>query len=154
MSRAAVATALLFIGQFYPLFAQQTIIDTPAVRREIFAVIRAQEMSWNRGNIEGFMEGYARGDSTRFASGGSVSYGWRSMLERYLKGYPDSAAMGRLAFSGIDVTPLSQNSAMAFGRWELTRKSDRPWGYFTLLFRRLPEGWRIVHDHTSSAPAK
>ncbi|MBA3248624.1 MAG: nuclear transport factor 2 family protein, partial [Pyrinomonadaceae bacterium] len=33
----------------------------------------------------------------------------------------------------------------------LTRANDNPRGRFTLLLRRTAQGWRIVHDHTSSA---
>jgi len=33
----------------------------------------------------------------------------------------------------------------------LTMPDDtHPGGLFTLVLRKRPEGWRIVHDHTSS----
>lgn len=154
MLRILTVAFLLISAGSLPLFSQQASIDTAAVKSEILSVIRRQEADWNGGSIERFMNGYARSDSLRFASGGSVSYGWKTMLTRYLKGYPDASAMGTLTFSGIDVMPVSESAALAFGKWELTRIEDHPWGYFTLLFRRFPEGWRIVHDHTSSAAIK
>jgi ketosteroid isomerase-like protein len=61
--------------------------------------------------------------------------------------------MGTLAFSDIEITPLSADAAVVLGRWHLKRANDEPHGRFTLIFRRLPEGWRIVHDHTSAAPS-
>ena len=110
-----------------------------------------QERDWNAGSIERYMEGYWKSDSVRFASGGHVTYGWRNTLARYKMGYPDRKAMGTLTFSGVHVTVLSGDAALAFGTWKLARGQDAPWGLFTLLFRRLPEGWRITADHTSLA---
>jgi ketosteroid isomerase-like protein len=97
------------------------------------------------------MFGYLKSDSLRFASGGNVSYGWQTTLERYAKGYPDKEAMGKLTFSKIDIKIISEDAALVFGKWELERESDSPWGLFTLLFKYTETGWRIVHDHTSSA---
>ncbi len=59
--------------------------------------------------------------------------------------------MGTLTFSDLDVTVLSPDAAMVLGRWHLQRAKDEPHGRFTLIFRRMKQGWRIVHDHTSSA---
>jgi ketosteroid isomerase-like protein len=58
--------------------------------------------------------------------------------------------MGVLTFSDLDVTVLSEDAAIVFGKWKLKRRHDRPRGLFTLLFRKTEDGWRIVHDHTSS----
>jgi len=59
--------------------------------------------------------------------------------------------MGTLTFADIEVTMLSSDEALVLGRWRLKRANDEPHGRFTLIFRRLPKGWRIVHDHTSAA---
>jgi ketosteroid isomerase-like protein len=120
----------------------------------IRAVLDQQAKDWNAGNVAQFMQGYARTDTTRFASGGSIVLGWDSVLERYRKTYGDKAAMGTLTFSAIDITVLARDAALAFGRWRLKREKDEPSGLFTLLFRKTPDGWRIVHDHTSAAEKK
>lgn len=114
-------------------------------------VLAEQAGAWNDGEVESYMAGYYRSDSLRFASGGKVSYGWETTLNRYKKGYPDKATMGKLIFSEIDIKIISDDAALVFGKWELERESDHPWGLFTLLFRKSEAGWRIVHDHTSSA---
>jgi ketosteroid isomerase-like protein len=62
--------------------------------------------------------------------------------------------MGRLTFSDVEVTMLSPDAGLVLGRWRLQREQDEPSGLFTLVFRELPEGWRIVHDHTSAAEKK
>jgi SnoaL-like domain len=66
--------------------------------------------------------------------------------------YSSRAKMGRLMFSDLEITLLSSDWAEAYGRWKLKRANDQPHGRFTLILKRLPEGWRIVHDHTSAAP--
>lgn len=122
-----------------------------AEKMDIAKVIFDQQTAWNKADIEGYMAGYFHSDSLRFASGGKVSYGWETTLERYQKGYPDKETMGKLTFSDIDITMISEDAALVFGKWELERENDHPWGLFSLLFRKTNAGWRIVHDHTSSS---
>ena len=119
-------------------------------KQQIRRVMDQQVAGWNSGNIDSFMVGYARFDSLRFASGGSVTYGWKNMLERYKKNYPTKENMGILTFSQISIDLISQDAAIAFGEWSLKRSKDEPRGLFTLLFRQKNGEWRIVHDHTSS----
>src|SRR5215467_3402173 len=119
---------------------------------EIQSVLTAQQNAWNRGDIDAFMNGYARSASTVFVSEDEVRRGWEAVRERYRVKYSDRAKMGALSFSEIEVTMLSPDAAVALGRWRLKRASDEPHGRFTMIFKRLPEGWRIVHDHTSAAP--
>ena len=121
--------------------------DETAIR----VVLEQQARDWNDGSIERFMRGYAKRDDIRFASGGSVERGWQPVFDRYVKKYGDRAAMGRLTFSDIEITMLSPDSALVLGHWRLQREKDEPSGLFTLVFRKLPEGWLIVHDHTSAA---
>lgn len=116
------------------------------------AVIEAQQAAWNRGDVEGFMDGYAREETTTFVSGDTVTRGWQTVLDRYRRRYDTRAKMGALAFTELELKPLSPFYTMAVGRWQLTLESgETPRGRFTLIFRRTAGGWRIVHDHTSSA---
>jgi ketosteroid isomerase-like protein len=115
------------------------------------AVLNAQEAAWNRGDIDQFMAAYAHSPDPTFVSGDEVTRGWQTVRDRYAKKYRDLEEMGRLTFSGLTITPLCEDAAIILGNWHLQRKSDQPQGKFTLLFRKLPEGWRIVVDHTSAA---
>ena len=120
----------------------------------IKSVMVKQEMDWSAGNLEAFMEGYWKSDKLRFSSGGNIQRGWQGTLDRYKKRYPDKATMGTLTFSNIEISLLEPDWAVAFGHWKLTLAADTPSGLFTLTFHKFPEGWRIVHDHTSSATEK
>jgi ketosteroid isomerase-like protein len=114
------------------------------------AVIEAQAAAWNRGDVAGYMEGYAKEETTTFVSGDTITRGWQTVLDRYQARYDTREKMGTLDFSELEFKPLSEFYIMATGRWRLTRAADTPRGRFTLIFRRTNAGWRIVHDHTSS----
>jgi uncharacterized protein (TIGR02246 family) len=115
----------------------------------IRAVMDAQRDAWNRGDIEGYMDGYDRSDKTVFVSGDNVTRGWQTVLERYKKSYDSREKMGVLTFSDLEIDVLSNDSAVVLGSWALKRANDQPHGKFTLIFKRTSKGWRIVHDHTS-----
>ena len=117
----------------------------------IHAVLNVQRDAWNRGDIETYMEGYDRSPDTVFVSGDRINRGWQMVLDRYKKSYDSREKMGVLTFSDIEITMLSKDAAVVLGRWRLKRASDEPHGTFTLLFRKTKAGWKIVHDHTSSA---
>ena len=117
----------------------------------IKAVMAAQATAWNRGDIEGYMDGYDRSPNTEFVGGDSISRGWQTVLDNYKKKYDTREKMGGLSFSDLEITILSKDAALVLGRWRLKRAQDEPHGTFSLLFRKTKAGWRIVHDHSSSA---
>jgi ketosteroid isomerase-like protein len=97
------------------------------------------------------MDGYARSAATVFVSGDNVTHGWQTVLDHYKKSYDSREKMGVLTFSDLEITSLGQDSAVVLGRWHLQRAKDEPHGRFTLIFRKTKQGWKIIHDHTSSA---
>ena len=146
--RAVVITLCIVITATISAAVEQTEGAVAQIR----SVLRAQQDAWNRGDIDGFMNGYARSASTVFISEDTIQRGWQTVRDRYKKKYSSRAKMGTLTFSDLEITLLSPDSAVASGRWKLRRANDQPHGRFTFLLRRLAEGWRIVHDHTSAAP--
>lgn len=140
----------LFIGLLV-VAASRSVWATAKDQAEIQirAVMNAQVAAWNRGDIDGYMDGYVRSDKLEFVSRGKITRGWQTVRDRYHKKYNSRDAMGTLKFSGVKIKLLRSNLALVIGRWELSRKSDRPHGSFVLTFRHQREGWRIVHDETS-----
>jgi uncharacterized protein (TIGR02246 family) len=117
----------------------------------IQAVLDAQRDAWNRGDVAGYMDGYLRSEETVMVSGDNVTRGWQTVLDRYKRGYDSREKMGTLTFSDIETKLIGPDAAIVLGRWHLQRAGDEPHGRFTLIFRRTKQGWRIIHDHTSSA---
>jgi ketosteroid isomerase-like protein len=131
--------------------AQQKSSYDPKAAAAIKAVLEAQAAAWNRGDLEGYMDGYDRSNSTEFVGSDTITRGWQTVLDRYKTKYDSREKMGVLTFSSLEITILSKDAALVLGRWHLQRAKDEPHGTFTLLFRKTKAGWRIVHDHSSSA---
>jgi beta-aspartyl-peptidase (threonine type) len=112
--------------------------------------LRAQARAWNAGDLDQFMRGYWNSDDLTFSAGGRTTRGWQATYDRYRKRYPDGQAMGKLAFSDLEIVMLGECAAFVLGRWDLTPSTGLSRsGNFTLLFRYLDGQWCIVHDHTS-----
>ncbi len=122
---------------------------TPDYTEEILDVLAKQKAAWNEGDIEGFMNYYWRSEDFTFQSGNNRILGWDALLARYEKNY-SGENRGILDFKEIIVKYLSENTALVLGRWEVKRKDELLGGLFTLVLQRKAEGWRIIHDHTSS----
>jgi uncharacterized protein (TIGR02246 family) len=141
--------AMFFAATDFPIAAPAPAESNDQVVVQVRAALDAQRAAWNRGDIDIFTTTYDR--DAVFVSGDEITRGSQTILERYKKKYSDRAKMGTLTFSGLEITPLGENAAVVLGRWSLKRANDEPHGRFTLIFRKTPDGWRIVHDHTSSA---
>ena len=147
---ALILVTILLVSSCVSTFAQR-LSNTNSAQSiaAIRAVMDAQRDAWNRGDIEGYMDGYDRSDKTVFVSGDNVTRGWQTVLERYKKSYDSREKMGVLTFSDLEIDVLSNDSAVVLGSWALKRANDQPHGKFTLVFKRTSKGWRIIHDHTS-----
>jgi beta-aspartyl-peptidase (threonine type) len=139
---------LLLAGLFLLPADEPPKVEPPqdAIRK----LLLAQQRAWNKGDLEGYMDGYWKSPELTFTSGGEQTKGWEATLERYRKRYKtDGKEMGTLTFSDLKVEMLGPDSAFVRGKFQLVRSKDQPAGLFTLILKRLPEGWRIVHDHNS-----
>jgi ketosteroid isomerase-like protein len=114
-------------------------------------VLDEQAAAWNKGDLPGFMKGYLESDQLSFFSGNTKTSGWKATLERYQKKYQgEGKEMGKLTFTEMSIELLGEDHALVRGRFRLQLKNDNPTGIFTLIVRKTPAGWRIIHDHTSS----
>jgi ketosteroid isomerase-like protein len=146
---------LVLIGfSFLASFATLTpcrAADEPKAAVE--RVLREQQEAWNRHDLDAFMKGYWNSPGLTFFSGADEHDGWQAAMDRYRAKYAAPGhEMGKLEFSRLRIEMLSADSAFARGAWLLTMSDGKtPHGLFTLVFRKFPEGWKIVHDHTSAA---
>jgi uncharacterized protein (TIGR02246 family) len=147
-----VAIGVFLCGQ-NGAFAKPTE-ERAADREAIRAVLDAQQVAWNRGDVDAFLVGYWHSPELTFSGSSGVSRGWDSVMARYKKTYPDRVAMGQLDFSELEFRFLGPDSALLLGRWHLKREKDELGGVFTLVWQRFPDGWKIVHDHTTAVAEK
>ena len=116
-------------------------------------ILGKQADAWNRGDLAGYMDGYAKIDSLVFTSGSKIRKGWQATFDAYQAKYATApGSMGKLAFEILQVDNLGADGAVVLGRWTLTDAEKPGSGVFTVILDRRPEGWRIIHDHTSSDP--
>jgi uncharacterized protein (TIGR02246 family) len=157
LALTAIACAL-GVDETYGLFAQARNRTSAPIAsaapdeqsEAIRAVLANQRAAWNRGDIPAFLEGYWNSPELTFSGGDGTVRGYAGLLERYRKSYPDRAAMGELDFSGLEIRMLAPDAALVLGHWHLKRAAGDAGGVFTLVFRRFPTGWQIIHDHTSA----
>jgi ketosteroid isomerase-like protein len=105
--------------------------------------------AWNAGDIDRFMETYWHSDSLMFIGKTGPTYGWDKTKANYKKGYPDTAAMGKLDFEIINMKRLSVMYYSVVGKWHLKRSIGDVGGAFTLLFKKIKKKWVIIQDHSS-----
>jgi uncharacterized protein (TIGR02246 family) len=137
---------------------------TPTVRPQVAAqvkdraaitqLIKDQQVNWNKGDIDAFVEAYWHSPDLTFSGAGGIERGFEAVQARYKKAYPNRSTMGQLDFSNLEFHFLGDDGALVLGHWHLTRDKDKGdiSGVFSLVWQRFPEGWRIIHDHTSAVP--
>jgi len=116
---------------------------------EIRNLLVQQTETWNRGDINGFMQTYWQNDSLMFIGKDGVTWGWKNTLERYKKGYPDKETMGQLSFEVIQMKKLPAEYFFVVGKWMLKRNAGDLSGYYNLLMKRIKGQWKIIADHSS-----
>lgn len=136
---------ILFLILLSPLFS----FSQSKEAKEIINILHTQDEAWNRGDIDGFMQTYWNNDSLIFIGKSGPTYGWQQTLDRYKKGYPDTASMGKLHFDLIEIKKLSSKYYFVVGKWYLQRSIGDINGSFTLLLKKIKGKWLIIADHSS-----
>jgi uncharacterized protein (TIGR02246 family) len=132
-------------------FAQQAPTDLAKEEAAIRAVLTDQMDAWNKGDLEGYMKiGYWNSPELAFIGGSTEARGYDAALERYRKSYKSAGKeMGHLDFPEMRVTVLGPDAAFATGKFHLKMADGKePSGRYTVILRKFPEGWRIIHDHS------
>ena len=116
----------------------------------ILGTIARMEASWNRGDFNGYMQGFAN-PQVIFVSGGKFQDGWQGTLEHYVRDYGGSAERrGELHFYDMKVDMLAPDAAMLIGKYRLIRGARHTEGVNTRLFRKIGGKWLITVNHVSA----
>jgi len=144
--------SILLVGIIAALAVSSIGQDADDVARTaIRKMIEQQQAAWNRKDLEAFMSGYWNSPDLTFFSGAREAKGWQAALDRYKKAYQGAGhEMGRLEFANLRIEMLCPDAAFVRGEFRLTMSDGKkPQGLFTLVLRKFPEGWKIVHDHSA-----
>ncbi|NOT77034.1 MAG: DUF4440 domain-containing protein [Cyclobacteriaceae bacterium] len=131
-------------------YLKRPTFDVKADEAAIRAILDAEQIAWNNGDLEAFMEGYWKSDALQFMSQRGINHGWQDVLEQYKKAYPDRASMGTLGYEILKITPLSPTTFVVSASFHLTREVGPMDGMITLIFQKIDGKWLAVYDHTSS----
>ncbi len=138
---------LLFFLAINITYGQSIISESD--KNEIISVLKQQEKFWNRGDIDGFMQGYVKSDYLVFNGSSGPFYGWDSVKDRYLKTYPSKEKMGTLNFKIHNISLITSSVAQLIGQFFLSYPKSEVSGYFTLILIKSKGEWLILSDHTS-----
>ena len=116
----------------------------------IAAMLEESAVAWNRGDLDGFMASYLADTATVFVTADSAHRGFAWIRARYAPRFAPEAARDSLRFERIAARALGPEHAVATAHYVLMRgDSVTATGPFTIVLRRTPAGWKIIHDHTS-----
>lgn len=125
------------------------VLDKKKEIATIHSIMAEQELTWNRADLEGFMQPYWKSDSLKFIGKRGITYGWQSTLNNYKNNYSTPDEMGKLKFTNITTDVLNDSAAFVIGKWQLFRTADTLAGYYTLLWKKVDARWIIIADHSS-----
>jgi ketosteroid isomerase-like protein len=144
---------ILFTASFFLAIFSGALLASENDKAAIEQVLHMQQDAWNRHDLDAFMTGYWKSPELTFFSGAKENHGWQDAMDHYKATYDSPGhEMGKLDFSDLRIEMLGPEAAFVRGAWHLTLSDGKtPHGIFTLVFRRFPDGWKIIHDHTSVA---
>lgn len=125
--------------------------DPAAFHANVDSLLRTSAAAWNGGDLDGFLYWYRRGAETTYIGSGGLLHGWEAIRERYASLFVPGAVRDSLRFEGLETRAFGAERGLATARYVLFRgDSTTSTGVFTLVLEETPEGWRIIHDHSSA----
>jgi ketosteroid isomerase-like protein len=103
---------------------------------------------WNQGNLEAFVSPY---DSLSTFMTRSGPIGKEAMLDHYRRTFfSQGQPVQDLRFEQVRVRPLGEDHALMTGQYLLSGGGHPDHtGWFSLVWLRTENGWKILHDHSS-----
>jgi len=120
--------------------------DFDSAEAGIRLVMEAQEIAWNKHDLEGFMQGYWKSDQLKFYGSNGLTLGWENALENYKKGYPTIAESGTLNFVINDISKIEGDNYWVMGEYHLKRQVGDADGVFIIIFKKINGAWKIIAD--------
>jgi ketosteroid isomerase-like protein len=117
--------------------------------QQIYAIILDQLRYWNAHDIEHYMDCFWKSPDLLVVIDGEQIMGWAELLATYQRGFPNRQEMGTITLQRVKIQRLSSDFFLALS-WFTIRTRDRDsYSTDTLIFRKFPEGWKVISDHAS-----
>ena len=128
--------------------------ELSARRAEIVEMLARSAASWNRGDLDAFVDDYLPGDETTYIGSRGVLRGQRAIRAAYAPRFAPGGVRDSLSFVLVDVDPIAPDVLNVIATYILARRvggrdSVTARGPTSLVMRRVDGRWRIVHDHSS-----
>jgi hypothetical protein len=120
--------------------------DFDSAEAGIRLVMEAQEIAWNKHDLESFMQGYWKSETLKFYGSKGLTLGWESTLANYKKGYPTKADSGTLNFVINDISKIEGDNYWVMGEYHLKREVGDANGVFIIIFKKIDGHWKIIAD--------
>lgn len=120
--------------------------DYDTAKTAILKVMKDQEIAWNNGDLEDFMQGYWKSDSLKFYGSNGLTKGWQNTLDNYKRGYPTKAETGTLNFVINDISRIENDNFWVMGEYHLKREVGDANGVFIVIFKKINDEWKIIAD--------
>lgn len=119
-------------------------------KSEIISLLKEQDAAWSKGDLDGFMKYYDSTPELVFMGSNGPVRSAQVLKDYYDKKYKKgNGDFGKLTFSDLEVEELAPGLARAWGKWLVEQKDQKLSGWFSLIWKKTPAGWRIIHDHSS-----
>ena len=121
----------------------------PSDAQQVYAVILDQIKYWNAHDIEHYMDTYWKSPDLLVVVEGEQIIGWAEMLAAYQRGFPDRNEMGAVTLQRVKLQQISPEFYLALSWYTFSRNTKNSYCTDTMIFRKLPEGWKIITSHAS-----
>lgn len=156
MSLRAFAIGLAALAACTPGTPPATPAPVPSaagLTQELTAQFTRSAAAWNGGDLDLFVSDYAPDSATSFVDGRRARHGFTYIKSIYAPRFAPGATRDSLRFEELEARPLGASFALVTARFVLFRGGQTTAsGPFTLVMEQRPDGWKILHDHTSSDP--
>ncbi|MDQ6770523.1 MAG: nuclear transport factor 2 family protein [Gemmatimonadota bacterium] len=134
------------------------LLSPEQVRAQVQDAVHAYTEAINGADVSTVLALYSRGSDATTVANGDITRGWERIRAETDSTLPGLQGRFRFALGSIDVVPLGSQHALAIAPFALTAARQggeaQLRGAITLVFQRADSGWKIIHEHSSTAPGR
>jgi uncharacterized protein (TIGR02246 family) len=142
--RKPLVLFVILVAASVGAFAQTMSKDEKAIR----AALESTAAGWNKGDLNEYLSAYTKEATEMLSTGpaGGVEAIEKTMKEGFWK---SGRPLQILRYESLVVRMLGKKNALVTGKYVLSGagRPDRS-GWFTTIWLKTKDGWRMIHDHS------